>query len=93
MQHGGNTLVWMTLTYSREDYEQMIARLARRGQDAITQVYRLMCPGTVDDAVAVAIEEKQKTENHLLSALMMLESYRKNGAPVVIAEPDEVDWI
>ena len=30
LQHGGSTIVWMTLTYSRELYEQMIARLARR---------------------------------------------------------------
>lgn len=80
LQHGGNVIVWLTLTYSRENYEQMIARLARRGQDEVVRVYRIMCPGTVDDAVATAILEKQETENHLLSALMMLESYRKNGS-------------
>jgi SNF2 family DNA or RNA helicase len=82
----------LTLTYSRENYEQMIARLARRGQNEVTKVYRLMCPGTVDDAVATAILEKQKTEAHLLSALMMLESYRRSGGGELV-ETVEEDWV
>jgi SNF2 family DNA or RNA helicase len=87
-----HVLVWLTLTYSRENYEQMIARLARRGQNEVTKVYRLMCPGTVDDAVATAILEKQKTEAHLLSALMMLESYRRSGGGELV-ETVEEDWV
>jgi len=76
LQHGGRTLVWFTLTFSREDYEQMIARLSRRGQEDIVRVYRLMCPNTVDYAVATVIEEKKSTEDRLLKALKLLESYR-----------------
>jgi SNF2 family DNA or RNA helicase len=76
LQHGSNILVWLTLTYSRELYEQMIARLARRGQEEITKVYRLMVAGTVDDAVAEAVATKAKNEARLISALQMLESYR-----------------
>lgn len=75
-QHGGATIVWITLTYSREYYDQMIARLARRGQLNITKVYRLMVPGTVDDAVAEALANKAENEARLISALQMLESYR-----------------
>lgn len=92
LQHGGNVIVWFTLTYSREDYEQMIARLARRGQEDITYVYRLMCPDTVDYAVATVIEEKRATEDRLLTALQLLESYREGAAkPVKLKE--EEDWI
>jgi SNF2 family DNA or RNA helicase len=76
LQHGGRTLVWFTLTFSREDYEQMIARLSRRGQEDIVRVYRLMCTNTVDYAVATVIEEKKSTEDRLLKALKLLESYR-----------------
>lgn len=76
LQHGGNTLVWMTQTYSRELTEQMICRLVRRGQDKAVTVYRLMCPGTVDEAVAEALEMKADAENRLLKALAMLESFR-----------------
>lgn len=75
-QHGSNVMVWLSLTYNREWYEQMIARLARRGQKDITKVYRLMVPGTVDDAVAEAIAFKADNEGRLLTALKMLESYR-----------------
>lgn len=75
-QHGGSVIVWLTLTYSREYYEQFIARIARRGQKNITKVYRLMVPGTVDDAVAEALANKADNEARLISALQMLESYR-----------------
>lgn len=76
-QHGSNLIVWFTLTYNREWYDQMIARLARRGQKEVTKVYRLMIPGTVDDAVAEALANKAENEARLISALQMLESYRK----------------
>jgi SNF2 family DNA or RNA helicase len=76
LQYGSSVLLWVSLTYSRELYEQMIARLARRGQDRIVKVYRLMVPGTVDDAVATVLEEKAANEAKLISALQLLESYR-----------------
>lgn len=76
MQHGSSIIVWMTLTYSRENYEQLIARLARRGQKEITKVYRLIISGTVDDAVASALESKAENEARLISALQMLEQMR-----------------
>jgi SNF2 family DNA or RNA helicase len=76
LQYGSSVIVWVSLTYSRELYEQMIARFARRGQDKIVKVYRLMVPGTVDDAVATALEEKAANEARLISALQMLESFR-----------------
>lgn len=78
LQHGSSVIVWLTLTYSRENYEQMIARLARRGQKEIIKIYRLMVPGTVDDAVAEALANKAENEARLISALQMLESYRKH---------------
>lgn len=76
LQHGSSIIVWMSLTYSRELYEQMIARLARRGQERLIKVYRLMVPGTVDDAVAEALANKSANEARLISALQMLESMR-----------------
>lgn len=76
MQHGSSLMVWLSLTYSREMYEQMIARLARRGQENIIRIYRIMVPGTVDDAVAEALATKSANEARLIAALQMLESYR-----------------
>lgn len=77
MQDGGNNLVWMSLTYSRDDYEQTIGRLERRGQDTVVKVWRLMCENTVDYAVATVIEDKRATEDRLLTALQLLESCRE----------------
>ncbi len=79
LQHGSSVMVWLTLTYSREYYEQMIARLARRGQEEVIKIYRLMVPGTIDDAVAEALATKAENESRLISALQMLESYRKQS--------------
>lgn len=76
LQHGSSLMLWLSLTFSRELYEQMIARLARRGQERIIKVFRLMVPGTVDDAVASALERKARNEASLISALQLLESYR-----------------
>ncbi len=77
MQYGSSVIVWMSLTYSREYYEQLIARLARRGQEQLIKVFRLICPGTIDDAVAEALANKASNEARLIAALQMLESYRK----------------
>lgn len=75
-QYGSHVMLWITLTYSRELYEQMIARLARRGQKQVIKVYRLMVGRTVDDAVAEALATKAENESRLIAALQMLESYR-----------------
>lgn len=76
LQAGGNRMVWFTLTYSRECYEQGIARLARRGQLAETTVYRLICPGTIDEVVVEVLRDKKQGENRLLDALKMLKEKR-----------------
>lgn len=76
LQFGSSILVFLSLTYNREHYDQIIARFARRGQTEVTKVYRLMVPGTVDDAVAEALANKAASEARLISALQMLESYR-----------------
>lgn len=79
LQFGSSVLIFISLTYNREWYDQIIARFARRGQTEVTKVYRLMIPGTVDDAVAEALATKAASEARLIAALQMLESYR-NGA-------------
>jgi hypothetical protein len=79
LQFGSSVLVFLSLTYNREHYDQIIARFARRGQTEITRVYRIMIPGTVDDAVAEALANKAENEQRLIAALQMLEAYRGTG--------------
>ncbi len=91
LQMGSQTMVWMTLSFSREQYEQTIARLYRRGQKNVVTVYRLMVPDTVDDVVAEVLEEKRNTEQRLLTALMLLEGDRK-GKPLKFVPAEEPEF-
>jgi SNF2 family DNA or RNA helicase len=76
LQYGSSIMVFISLTYNREYYDQTICRFARRGQTEITRVYRLLCPSTVDDAVAEALANKAENESRLIAALQMLEQMR-----------------
>lgn len=69
MQDGGSTVVWFTLPWSREDYDQANARVARLGQDAVTRIYRLMTRDTMDEVVAEALRAKDEEQTALLQAL------------------------
>jgi len=96
MQDGGCNLVWYSQTYSREKSEQMLGRLFRRGQQQEVNLWRLMCPGTVDYAVALALENKAASENTLLTALQSLEAFRRGGGVVEITDDsdlmDDENW-
>lgn len=74
LQDGGNNMVWFTLTYSRELYDQTNARLARTGQQYVTTIYRLLCRNTIDDAIAETLRERGDSQNELLLTLRNLHS-------------------
>tara|TARA_R110000796_G_scaffold251769_1_gene383963 strand:+ start:24315 stop:25766 length:1452 start_codon:yes stop_codon:yes gene_type:complete len=69
MQHGGCRAVWFTLTYSREGYDQLNARLVRTGQEELTKIFHLIVPGTLDDAVLAALQSKGEVQSGLLKTL------------------------
>ena len=78
LQQGGHYIVWFGLTWNLELYLQANARLHRQGQQKPVQVYRLLCPGTVDEKVARALESKEGVQEALLHALKeMLSEYVK----------------
>jgi SNF2 family DNA or RNA helicase len=77
LQFGSSVLIFISLTYNSEHYDQIICRFARRGQTEVTKVYRLLVPGTVDDAVVEALANKKENQSRLMSALQMLEAMRK----------------
>jgi superfamily II DNA or RNA helicase len=65
--------IWVSLTYSHETYVQTNARLIRTGQTAETLIYRIICSGTVDDAVAEALRDKSETQSGMLFAVRALQ--------------------
>jgi SNF2 family DNA or RNA helicase len=73
-QDGGCDLVWFTPTWSRELYDQMVARLARLGQTRQTTVHRLLCSRTADWAVIEALRFKGSEIDGLREALENLQT-------------------
>jgi SNF2 family DNA or RNA helicase len=73
LQFGGSRVVWFSLHWSRELYDQFNARLVRKGQTEETRIFRLICPGTVDDAVAETLREKGKGQSSFMETLKNLQ--------------------
>ena len=78
IQDSCSTIVWMSLTYSLEQYEQTNARILRTGQDKAATIYRIMAAGCIDWVVASAIENKSEGQSLLMASVGMLQ--RANSA-------------
>ena len=69
LQEGGRHVIWYTLTWSLELYQQANARLYRQGQERPVIIHRLLVQGGVDQDVARALEGKADTQDALMTAL------------------------
>ncbi len=70
LQSGGNSLVWFSLTWSLELYQQTVARLWRQGQSAQTVVVQhLIASGTIDERVMKVLSGKAATQDALIEAV------------------------
>jgi SNF2 family DNA or RNA helicase len=69
LQHGGSILIWFSLTWSLELYQQTNARLYRQGQCEPVTITHLATTGTLDEAVLTALESKDLTQAALIDAV------------------------
>jgi len=69
LQHGGCHMVFLSLPWSLELYEQTIGRLHRSGQRHDVWVYVLMTEKTVDEKIWAALHTKQAISEIALEAL------------------------
>lgn len=69
LQAGGSTLIWFSLTWSLELYEQTNARLYRQGQKETVVIHHILAKGTIDEDVMKALENKNKTQAALIEAV------------------------
>lgn len=69
LQEAGRAVIWYSLDWSLENYEQFIQRVYRQGQKERVFVYRIIAKNTVDEAVVKALTRKDKTQNALFNAL------------------------
>ena len=74
LQHAGRTLVWFGLNWSLDLYDQFNARVRRQGQGASVVCHRILCRDTLDQAQAIALNDKATTQAGLRAAV---KQYRK----------------
>lgn len=78
LQSGGCDIIWYSQTWSLEEWEQFIARLARTGQkSAIVMVHILIAKLTIDVPINQAISRKNSTQ---ASVLNRLKQWREENA-------------
>lgn len=69
LQAGGHILVWFTLTWSLELYQQTNARLYRQGQTRPVTITHLAVKDTIDQHVLRALQAKDTTQEALINAV------------------------
>jgi len=69
LQAGGSTLVWFSLTWSLELYQQTNARLWRQGQKETVVIHHIISKDTIDEQVIRALKLKDKTQIALIDAV------------------------
>ena len=69
MQQGGRIIVWHSLTWDLEIYEQANKRLHRQGQTKPVLLFHLIVRGTMDERVMRALKGKGDTQVSLLQQI------------------------
>ena len=62
-------LIWFSLTWSLELYQQTNARLYRQGQKETVRIYHLIAAGTIDEEIMKALKYKDVSQSRLIEAV------------------------
>lgn len=69
IQDGGHILIWFSMIWSLEMYQQTNARLWRQGQKELVTIHHIVCGDTVDGNVLSALKRKDTTQQNLIAAV------------------------
>jgi len=69
LQHGGCRIVFLSLPWSLELYEQTVGRLHRSGQKHDVWVYIMITNKTIDEKILLALESKKTISDIAVEAL------------------------
>lgn len=69
LQEGGHILIWFSMIWSLEMYQQTNHRLDRQGQKEVVSIHHIITKGTVDEEVMTALDEKDVTQEKLIAAV------------------------
>lgn len=67
LQHGGHTIVWTSIPWSLEDWQQANKRLVRQGQKHPVVIHTLLAKGTVDPRIRARLDDKTSVQDTLLA--------------------------
>jgi len=73
LQFGGNKIVFLSLPWSLELFEQTVGRLHRSGQTKDVWCYVLMCNKTIDERIFSALHDKKSLAELALAELSHME--------------------
>ena len=71
LQQGGHHIIWYSLTWNLEHYQQANARLYRQGQDKPVMIHHLIAKDTIDEIVYLALRKKENVQHWLLNSLKL----------------------
>lgn len=69
LQHGGSKMVFFSIPWSLELFEQTVGRLHRSGQALPVWVYVLLCNKTIDERIWAALYDKRAVSDLALDEL------------------------
>lgn len=69
LQGGGHTIVWTSLPWDTELFDQANKRLHRSGQTESVVIHMLMARGTVDHAIKARLDHKKSVQDALMDHL------------------------
>ena len=69
LQDGGHILIWFSMVWSLELYQQTNGRLHRQGQKNVVGIHHIICKDTIDADVIAALENTDTTQTRLIDAV------------------------
>ena len=83
LQAGGSTLIWFSMTWSLELYQQANARLNRQGQTDTVVIHHIITKNTIDEDVMRALSMKAKVQDALIESVkarLSINEVRERGS-------------
>jgi len=68
LQRGGHIMVWYTLTWNLEHYQQACKRLHRQGQKNTVIIHHLVAKDTIDEQIMRVLEGKASIQDAVMEA-------------------------
>lgn len=69
LQAGGRAVIWHSLTWNYENYDQLNRRVWRQGQKLRVVIHRVIAKDTVDEAIVASLKNKKGGQDNFFKAL------------------------